>query len=81
MQWLWLSSVFSIGPKDSDLIVAGSTFILHLELVNICMLCNSQLDWREPIGLQERLEGRSSHNGEFLHDLHESSRGNRQYGV
>ncbi len=23
------------------------------------------IDWREPIGLQERLEGRSSHNGEF----------------
>ncbi len=29
----------------------------------------SQLDWREPIGLQERLEGRSSHNGEFLWDV------------
>ncbi len=26
----------------------------------------SHLDWREPIGLQERLKGRSSHNGEFL---------------
>ncbi len=25
----------------------------------------SHLDWREPIGLQERLKGRSSHNGEF----------------
>ncbi len=23
------------------------------------------IDWREPIGLQERLEGRSSHNGEI----------------
>ncbi len=23
------------------------------------------IDWREPIGIQEMLEGRSSHNGEF----------------
>ncbi len=23
------------------------------------------IDWREPIGLQERLEGRSPHNGEI----------------
>ncbi len=29
----------------------------------------SHLDWREPIGLQERLEGRSAHNGEFLCDV------------
>ncbi len=27
------------------------------------------IDWREPIGLQERLEGRSSHNGEILRDV------------
>ncbi len=33
-------------------------------------------DWREPIGLQERLEGRSSHNGEFSVMSRESSRGN-----
>ncbi len=32
---------------------------------HICMLCDNWpvIDWREPIGLQERLEGRSSHNG------------------
>ncbi len=29
----------------------------------------SHLDWREPIGLQESLEGRNSHNGEFLRDV------------
>ncbi len=29
----------------------------------------SHLDWREPIGFQERLEWRSSHNGEFLCDV------------
>ncbi len=32
---------------------------------HICMLRDNWpvIDWREPIGLQERLEGRSSHNG------------------
>ncbi len=53
--------------SDSDVIVAGSAFILPLELVIFaCFATNGQsVDWREPIGLQERLEGRSSHNGEF----------------
>ncbi len=34
---------------------------------HICMLRDNWpvIDWREPIGLQERLEGRSSHNGEI----------------
>ncbi len=32
---------------------------------HVCMLRDNWpvIDWREPIGLQERLEGRSSHNG------------------
>ncbi len=36
----------------------------------------SHLDWREPIGLQERLKGRSSHNGEFYVMSRDSSKGN-----
>ncbi len=53
--------------SDSDVIVPGAAFILPLELVIFaCFVTIGQsLDWREPIGLQERLEGRSSHNGEF----------------
>ncbi len=34
------------------------------------------IDWREPIGLQERLEGRSSHNGEISVMSRDSSKGN-----
>ncbi len=53
--------------SDSDVIVAGSAFILPLELVIFACFATigQSVDWREPIGLQERLEGRSSHNGEF----------------
>ncbi len=46
-------------------------FYTASQLVSICMRCayfatiGQSFDWREPIGLQERLEGRSSHNGEF----------------
>ncbi len=40
---------------------------------------SSHLDWREPIGLQERLEGRSSHNGEILRDVSFPLSGNRGY--
>ncbi len=35
------------------------------------------IDWREPIGLQERLEGRSSHKGEISVMSRDSSKGNR----
>ncbi len=35
------------------------------------------IDWREPIGLQERLEGRSSHNGEISVMSRDSLKGNR----
>ncbi len=57
--------------SDSDVIVACTTFYTASQLVSICMRCayfatiGQSFDWREPIGLQERLEGRSSHNGEF----------------
>ncbi len=45
---------------------------------HICMLRDNWpvIDWREPIGLQERLEGRSFHNGEFSVMSRESSKGN-----
>ncbi len=49
--------------EDSYVIVVGIAFILpHLHALRQLA---SHLDWREPIGLQERLKGRSSHNGEF----------------
>ncbi len=57
--------------SDSDIIVACTAFYTASQLVSICMQCayfatiGQSFDWREPIGLQERLEGRSSHNGEF----------------
>ncbi len=57
--------------SDSDVIVACTAFYTASQLVSICMRCayfatiGQSFDWREPIGLQERLEGRSSHNGEF----------------
>ncbi len=45
---------------------------------HICMLRDNWpvIDWREPIGLQERLEGRSSHNGEFSVMSRGCSKGN-----
>ncbi len=57
--------------SDSDVIVACTAFYTASQLVSICMRCayfvsiGQSFDWCEPIGLQERLEGRSSHNGEF----------------
>ncbi len=36
------------------------------------------IDWREPIGLQERLEGRSSHNGEISVMSRDSLKGNTE---
>ncbi len=57
--------------SDSDVIVACTAFYTASQLVSICMQCvyfatiGQSFDWREPIGLQERLEGRSSHKGEF----------------
>ncbi len=56
---------------DSDVIVAGSAFILPRarHYLHASRQLASHLDWREPIGLQERLEGRSSHNREFLRDV------------
>ncbi len=57
--------------SDSDVIVVCTAFYTASQLVSICMRCvyfatiGQSFDWREPIGLQERLEGRSSHNGEF----------------
>ncbi len=57
--------------KDSNVIVVGFAFILPRarHYLHASRQLASQLDWREPIGLQERLEGRSSHNGEFLGDV------------
>ncbi len=49
--------------SDSDVIVAGAAFILPLELVFACFATIGQ-----SFG-QERLEGRSSHNGEILRDV------------
>ncbi len=54
--------------SDSDVIVAGgSAFILPRarNYLHASQQLASHLDWREPIGLQESLEGKSSHNGEF----------------
>ncbi len=44
----------------------------------ICMLRDNWpvIDWREPIGLQERLEGRSSHNGVISVMSRDSLKGN-----
>ncbi len=39
------------------------------------------IDWREPIGLQERLEGRSSHNGEISVMSRDSLKGNHTFIV
>ncbi len=63
--------------EDSDIIVAGIAFILS-RARHICMLCDNWpvIDWREPIGLQERLKGRSSHNGEISVMSRDSSKGN-----
>ncbi len=47
--------------SDSDVIVACTAFYTASQLVSICMRCA----YFATIGLQERLEGRSSHNGEF----------------
>ncbi len=57
--------------KDSDVIVTGSAFILPRarHYLHASRQLASHLDWREPIGLQERLEGRSSHNGELMRDV------------
>ncbi len=60
--------------KDSDVIVAGSAFYTaSSSSVFACdrMLCDiwPVIDWREPIRLQERLKGRSSHYGEILRDV------------
>ncbi len=57
--------------KDSDVIVVGSAFILPRahHYLQASRQFASQLDLHEPIGLQERLEGRSSHNREFLRDV------------
>ncbi len=45
---------------------------------HICMLRDNWpvIDWREPIGLQERLEGRSSHNGVISVMSRDSLKGN-----
>ncbi len=61
--------------------VAGSAFILPRarHYLHASGQLPSHLDWREPIGLQERLEGRSSHNGEFLRDVSFLLSGNRGY--
>ncbi len=47
---------------------------------HICMLRDNWpvIDWREPIGLQERLEGRSSHNGVISVMSRDSLKGNAQ---
>ncbi len=57
--------------SDSDVIDAGSAFILPRarHYLHALQQLASNLDWHEPIGFQESLEGRSSHNGEFLHDV------------
>ncbi len=45
---------------------------------HICMLRDNWpvIDWREPIGLQERLEGRSFHNGVISVMSRDSLKGN-----
>ncbi len=67
--------------SDSDVIVAGAAFILPRarHYLHASRQLASHLDWREPIGLQERLEGRSSHNGEILRDVSFPLSGNRGY--
>ncbi len=50
--------------SDSDIIVACIAFYTASQLVSICMRCacfatiGLSFDWRGPIGLQERLEGK-----------------------
>ncbi len=56
--------------SDSDVIVAGTAFILPRSLsVFACIFILHDnwpvIDWCEPIGLQKCWKGRSSHNGEF----------------
>ncbi len=50
---------------------------------HICMLRDNWpvIDWREPIGLQERLEGRSSHNGVISVMSRDSLKGNRMFPI
>ncbi len=50
--------------SDTDVSFAGSTLLLPLarHYLHASQQLVSHLDWREPIGLQERSEGRSSHN-------------------
>ncbi len=50
---------------------------------HICMLRDNWpvIDWREPIGLQERLEGRSSHNGVISVMSRDSLKGNHCLNV
>ncbi len=61
--------------SDSDVIVAGSAFYTasrarqYLHAIAYFATIGQSFDWREPIRLQERLKGRSSHNGEFLSDV------------
>ncbi len=47
---------------------------------HICMLRDNWpvIDWREPIGLQERLEGRSFHNGVISVMSRDSLKGNEE---
>ncbi len=71
--------------SDSDVIYRiSAAFAPHLYWLSSSYLHASQqlasyLDWRKPIGLQERLEGRSSHNGEILCDVAFPLSGNRGY--
>ncbi len=70
--------------SDSDVIVAGSAF--YTASSSSVFACDRMLrdnwpviDWREPIRLQERLKGRSSHNREILRDVSFPLSGNRGY--
>ncbi len=44
---------------------ASHLYCLELVVFACFATIGRHLDWREPIGLQERLKGRSSHNGEI----------------
>ncbi len=74
-------SVKRRSVSDSDVIVVCAAFILPpaRHYLHASRQLASHLDWREPIGLQERLEGRSSHNGEILRHVSFPLSGNQGY--
>ncbi len=55
---------------------ASHLYCLELVVFACFATIGQSFDWREPIGLQERLKGRSSHNGEISVMSRDSSIGN-----